>query len=60
MHETLEWIERPVAHGGVIERSLRDPEGFAAVFHRYYAPIHGFASRRLGPALPTTWPRRRS
>jgi dienelactone hydrolase len=23
MHETLEWIERPVAHGGVVERSFR-------------------------------------
>lgn len=23
MHETIEWIERPVAHGGVVERAFR-------------------------------------
>jgi RNA polymerase sigma factor (sigma-70 family) len=40
-----------VSDAVIIERSLHEPEGFAAVFHRYYAPIHGFASRRLGPAL---------
>jgi RNA polymerase sigma factor (sigma-70 family) len=40
-----------VSDAAIIERSLREPEGFAAVFHRYYAPIHGFASQRLGPAL---------
>lgn len=40
-----------VSDAAVIERSLREPEAFAAVFHRYYAPIHGFAAQRLGPAL---------
>jgi RNA polymerase sigma factor (sigma-70 family) len=40
-----------VSDATIIERSLREPEDFAAVFHRYYAPIHGFAGQRLGPAL---------
>jgi RNA polymerase sigma factor (sigma-70 family) len=40
-----------VSDAKIIERSLHEPEGFAAVFHRYYAPIHGFASQRLGPGL---------
>jgi RNA polymerase sigma-70 factor (ECF subfamily) len=33
---------------GVIERSLREPEAFAAIFDRYYAEIHGYVARRLG------------
>jgi hypothetical protein len=32
----------------VIERSLRRPERFAAVFDRHYAAIHGYVPRRLG------------
>jgi RNA polymerase sigma factor (sigma-70 family) len=40
-----------VSDAAIIERSLREPEDFAAVFHRYYAPTHGFAAQRLGPAL---------
>jgi RNA polymerase sigma-70 factor (ECF subfamily) len=40
-----------VSDAAIIEASLREPEDFAAVFHRYYAPIHGFAGRRLGPGL---------
>jgi RNA polymerase sigma-70 factor (ECF subfamily) len=40
-----------VSDAAIIERSLREPEDFAAVFHRYYAPIHGFACQRLGPGL---------
>jgi RNA polymerase sigma factor (sigma-70 family) len=35
----------------VIERSLRRPERFAAVFDRHYAAIHGYVERRLGAAL---------
>jgi RNA polymerase sigma factor (sigma-70 family) len=35
----------------VIERSLRRPERFAAVFDRHYAAIHGYVARRLGAAL---------
>ncbi|MEU6720484.1 sigma-70 family RNA polymerase sigma factor [Nonomuraea sp. NPDC046802] len=31
----------------IIERSLRQPECFAELFDRYYAPIHGYAERRL-------------
>lgn len=35
----------------VIERSLRRPERFAAVFDRHYAAIHGYVARRLGAGL---------
>lgn len=35
----------------LIERSRREPERFAEVFDRYYAEIHGYASRRLGSSL---------
>jgi RNA polymerase sigma factor (sigma-70 family) len=35
----------------LIERSLRRPERFAAVFDRHYGAIHGYVTRRLGPAL---------
>jgi RNA polymerase sigma factor (sigma-70 family) len=35
----------------LIERSLRAPEVFAEVFDRYFAEIHGYVSRRLGPSL---------
>jgi DNA-directed RNA polymerase specialized sigma24 family protein len=30
---------------------LDEPERFAEVFDRYYAEIHGYVSRRLGPSL---------
>jgi RNA polymerase sigma factor (sigma-70 family) len=40
-----------VSDAAIIERSLREPECFGAVFHRYYVPIHGFAGQRLGPGL---------
>ena len=32
----------------VIRLSLRDPERFAEIFHRYFAAIHRYASARLG------------
>jgi RNA polymerase sigma factor (sigma-70 family) len=32
----------------VIERSLRDPDAFAALFDRHAAAIHRYAARRLG------------
>jgi len=35
----------------LIERSWREAERFAEVFDRYYAEIHGYVSRRLGPSL---------
>jgi RNA polymerase sigma factor (sigma-70 family) len=35
----------------LIERSLRRPEGFAAVFDRHFGAIHGYVARRLGPGL---------
>jgi RNA polymerase sigma-70 factor (ECF subfamily) len=35
----------------LIERSVRQPELFAAIFDRHYPRIHGYLARRLGPAL---------
>jgi RNA polymerase sigma-70 factor (ECF subfamily) len=34
-----------------VQRSVREPECFAAIFDRYYAQIHGYAARRLGQSL---------
>src|SRR3954470_23384987 len=34
-----------------IERSLKDPQAFVAVFDRHYAAVHGFAGRRAGADL---------
>jgi RNA polymerase sigma factor (sigma-70 family) len=34
-----------------IERSIREPEYFAAVFDRYHAQIHGYIAQRLGQGL---------
>jgi RNA polymerase sigma factor (sigma-70 family) len=46
------WIRRGSPTDAVIiERSCREPERFAEVFDRYYAEIHGYVSRRLGPSL---------
>ncbi|MEU8802453.1 RNA polymerase sigma factor [Spirillospora sp. NPDC048819] len=33
----------------VLRTSLRDPERFGAIFDAYFAEIHGYAARRLGP-----------
>jgi RNA polymerase sigma factor (sigma-70 family) len=35
----------------LIERSLRRPERFAALFDRHHEAIHGYVARRLGPGL---------
>ncbi|GAA4617871.1 RNA polymerase sigma factor [Actinoallomurus liliacearum] len=35
----------------VIRLSTLEPELFAEIFDRYYAEIHGYAARRLGPGL---------
>ena len=35
----------------IIGRSGREPEVFAGIFDRYYAEIHGYVARRLGPSL---------
>jgi RNA polymerase sigma factor (sigma-70 family) len=32
----------------VLRRSLADPAEFAALFDRYFTPLHGYAARRLG------------
>jgi RNA polymerase sigma factor (sigma-70 family) len=40
-----------LADADLIERSWDRPERFADVFDRYYRAIHGYVSRRLGPAL---------
>src|SRR6266508_3470285 len=34
----------------LIARSWRDPERFTVLFDRYYAEIHGYVARRLGPS----------
>ena len=39
------------ADATIIRRSPADPERFAALFDRYHDAIHGYAARRLGPAL---------
>jgi RNA polymerase sigma factor (sigma-70 family) len=41
----------PATDAALIERSLREPQRFAQVFDRYYAEVHGYAARRLGPSL---------
>jgi RNA polymerase sigma factor (sigma-70 family) len=41
----------PATDAALIERSLREPRRFADVFDRYYAEVHGYAARRLGPSL---------
>ncbi|GAA4205541.1 hypothetical protein GCM10022252_66260 [Streptosporangium oxazolinicum] len=42
-------VESAVASdAGVIRLSLRDPERFAEIFHRYFTAIHRYASARLG------------
>src|SRR5215211_2277946 len=39
-----------VDDAALIERSWREPERFTALFDRYYAEIHGYVARRLGPS----------
>jgi RNA polymerase sigma factor (sigma-70 family) len=39
----------PAADAAVIEQSRREPRRFEEVFDRYYADVHGFVARRLGP-----------
>lgn len=41
----------PEPDAAIIGRSVREPECFARVFDRYYAAIHGYVARRLGPSL---------
>ena len=38
----------PADDGAIIERSLRDPEQFAAVFRRHAPHLHSYVARRLG------------
>lgn len=35
----------------IINRALRQPEAFAALFDRHYRKIYAYAARRLGPSL---------
>jgi RNA polymerase sigma factor (sigma-70 family) len=48
---TEELPAQQISDAAIIERSLREPECFAAIFDRYYGVIHSYAARRLGPAL---------
>jgi DNA-directed RNA polymerase specialized sigma24 family protein len=43
-------IPAAVPDAVVVERSWREPERFTEVFDRYYAEIHGYVARRLGPS----------
>jgi RNA polymerase sigma-70 factor (ECF subfamily) len=38
----------PEADAAVIEQSWTQPERFAAIFERYFAPIHQYLARRVG------------
>jgi RNA polymerase sigma factor (sigma-70 family) len=40
-----------VTDAEIIRLSAREPELFAEIFDRYYAEIHGYVARRLGPGL---------
>ena len=42
---------READDAAVIERSLRDPEAFAALFDEYAPQIHRYVARRLGAAV---------
>lgn len=39
----------------VIERSLGEPEAFAAIFDRHHQTVHGFLRRRVGQDLADEW-----
>jgi RNA polymerase sigma factor (sigma-70 family) len=41
----------PATDAAMIERSILEPEHFAAVFDRHYAEVHGYVARRLGQGL---------
>ncbi|WP_067804816.1 RNA polymerase sigma factor [Actinomadura formosensis] len=36
-------------HSAVLRTSLQDPERFGDIFDAYFAEIHGYAAKRLGP-----------
>ncbi|XRQ09787.1 RNA polymerase sigma factor [Actinomadura welshii] len=38
-----------VDHSAVLRTSLHDPERFGDIFDAYFAEIHGYAAKRLGP-----------
>ena len=37
--------------GAVFERSLSEPQIFTVIFERYYRPVYGYLSRRVGQAI---------
>ncbi len=41
-------VDDRITDAQAIERSLLDPEAFAALFERYAAPMHRYLARRLG------------
>jgi RNA polymerase sigma factor (sigma-70 family) len=41
--------ERALDDARDVESSVHDPDRFTAVFDRYFAEIHGYVARRLGP-----------
>jgi RNA polymerase sigma-70 factor, ECF subfamily len=48
---TRAFAGREASDAAVIKQSWLEPDRFAEVFDRYYAQIHGYASRRLGEGL---------
>ncbi|TMR99464.1 RNA polymerase sigma factor [Nonomuraea basaltis] len=51
MTPVTEQADNDATDAMIIERSLRQPECFAALFDRYYSSIHGYAERRLSRPL---------
>ena len=41
--------DAPLDDATVLQASGREPERFAEIFHRYFAEIHRYVARRLGP-----------
>lgn len=44
-------VSAELTDAALIERSLREPREFAAIFDRHFDAVFGYAARRLGPGL---------
>ena len=42
--------EREQSDADVFARSVREPRAFTIIFDRYYRPVYGYLSRRVGPS----------
>lgn len=43
--------ERELADAAVFERSVAEPQFFTVIFDRYYRPVYGYLSRRVGRTI---------